>query len=117
MKKVFIGLATILMAQSEFAQIYFGRVRVNSMNYQTTYITNNTSSDLRYSNHFVSGMYFYANHNCYGTLKPNQSCSFQVQYWPSSIGYHSAYIYMTFNNPETHQSYTKTMNAWGEAVP
>jgi hypothetical protein len=117
MKKMFIVLATVFATQSVFAQLYFGTVRVNSMNNQTTYITNNTNTDLLYSNHFVSGMYFYANHNCYGILRPHQSCMFQVQYWPGFPGYHSAYIYMTFNNPVTHQSFTKTLNAWGQAVP
>lgn len=117
MKKIFVALAMILATQSVFAQVYFGRVRVHSMNQQTLWFTNNTNSDLRYSNSFVSGMYFNVNHSCWGVLRPHQSCTLQVQYWPSSVGYHSAYITMNFNNATGPGMINRNFNAWGEAVP
>ena len=117
MKKVFLVIATILMTQSVFAQVYFGRVRVNSMNQQTVWFTNNSSSDIRFSHVFTSGIYFNTFHSCYGVLRPHQSCTVQVQYWPGSVGYHNAYITMYFNNATGPGMMNRSFNAWGEAVP
>lgn len=117
MKKIFVVLATILATQSVLAQVYFGRVRVNSMNQQTVWFTNNTMNDIRYNNSFVSGIYFNTFHSCYGILKPHQSCTVQVQYWPSSPGYHSANINMYFTNANGAGMFSRSFNAWGEAVP
>ncbi len=117
MKKIFAALATILATQSLLAQIYFGQVRVYNFAQQTAWITNNTNTDLVYSNHFVSGQSFDASHNCYGIIRPYQSCTLQVQFWPQFFGYHSANIFMTFISPVTHQSFTTQINAWGQAVP
>lgn len=117
MKKIFVALAMILATQSVLAQVYFGRVRVHSMNQQTVWFTNNTNSDLRYSNSFVSGIYFNTFHSCYGTLRPHQSCTVQIQYWPSSVGYHSANINMYFTNANGPGMISRNINAWGEAVP
>lgn len=117
MKKVFVALAMILATQSVLAQVYFGRVRVHSWNQQTVWFTNNTMNDLRFANWFVSGMYYFVNHNCYGVLRPYQSCTLQVQYTPSTMGTHSAYITMYFSNATGPGMITKSFNAWGEAVP
>lgn len=97
------------------AQLYFGRVLVNSVNYRTAYITNRTGQPLTFRNEFSSGMYFYANHNCYMGLQPYQNCSVQVRYWPNSPGYHSGNINFYFQGVNG-MTQTESISVWGEAV-
>ncbi len=117
MKKIFMVLATVLAAQSVWAQVYFGQVRVHSVNTEYTTITNNSSGNLRLNNVFSTGIYFDARHSCYGTIHPYESCTVQVQFWPQNVGYYSTTIYLNFTDDFTHQSFTHFLNASGNAVP
>jgi hypothetical protein len=96
------------------AQIYFGRVPVNSVNRQTTYIYNNTNTRLNFRNQYNSGQYLFTNHNCFAGLEIGQSCMVQVQYWPTQPGYHMGYIDFSFAD-KNNMFYGKSISVQGEA--
>lgn len=115
MKKILSALIfTLVFSLASQAQLYFGRVPVNSVNYRTTFITNRTNQPLTFRNEFTSGLFFYTNHNCYMGLQPYQSCSVQVRYWPNSPGYHSANINFYFQSAQ-YLTQMESISVWGES--
>lgn len=93
----------------------FGRVTVNSMNTISYTITNTGTTPLQFSTASVWGANYDSSHYCYSGLNPNQSCQFQIRYWPFSVGIHSGQAEIRFNTTN-YMTESIRVDLWGEAV-
>ncbi len=93
----------------------FGRVIVNSMNSVSYTITNTGTTPLQFSTASVWGANYDSYHSCYSGLNPNQSCQFQIRYWPFTVGLHSGQFEARFYGSSTIPESIR-VDMWGEAV-
>ena len=119
-KKIILAIGAFLvsiflLSTQAQAQVYFGQVAVNSINYQTTFITNNSSENLTFRNAWVAGNYFNLNHNCYAGLKAGQTCTAQIQFWPMTSGFHTAQATFNFSIQNSYRQISQYIGISGQA--
>ncbi|MEK2688374.1 hypothetical protein [Bdellovibrio sp. GT3] len=75
---------------------YYSYTFPNTPTYYTRYstfrLTNNADCDVRVNNVQLWGQSFTYNTNCYGKLRPGQSCFTQVGFRPMWEGYHNGQV-------------------------
>jgi hypothetical protein len=93
----------------------FGLVGVNNINTVGYTVTNTGTTFLKFSTASVWGAYYDANHSCLLGLQPQQSCTFQIRYWPFNTGFHSGQFEIIFFSP-LQISESIRVSLWGEAI-
>lgn len=80
----------------EYHSYYFGRVPVNSLRSVYYKVTNTGENPLSFDSSYISGIGFDAWHSCAKGLSPNETCKFEIRYWPHIRGYHSGQFELHF---------------------
>jgi hypothetical protein len=89
---------------------YFGRVPVNTRQIVTYTVTNTSATkDLNIDRVTIGGMFFDAETDCPGVLKPGKKCFTDISYWPSFEGsHHGELVWYTSDG-------AIDLSLWGEA--
>lgn len=98
------------LGDTQYLSYYFGRVPVN-MRQIVTYAVTNTSDklDLKIDRVTIGGMFFDAETDCPGVLKPGKKCYTDISYWPGFEGsHHGELVWYTSDG-------AIDLSLWGEA--
>lgn len=86
------------IAENTFFYYNFGIVNPNMTSYARYSVKNVSSMPLNFLRASISGAFDYnAYHTCRPGLLPQQSCWFEIQYWPRFEGFHSARFVINFD--------------------
>lgn len=113
MKNLFLGLLLALSTQVQAGQISvqieniptqtedylyydFGTVFVNSRTSVRYTVTNTGVTPLTFSDSYVYGSDYRADHSCYGVLVPGGRCQFEIVFWPYFEGFSSGRFVLNF---------------------
>ncbi len=92
---------------------YYSYTFPNTPTYYTRYstfrLTNNANCSVRVYNVFVFGSAFTANTNCYGSLRPGESCYTQVGFRPMYEGYFNGQLQFSLSSGQIYLN----LYGWG----
>ena len=98
--------------ENTFFYFNFGRVTPSVATYARYSVKNVGTSSLRFLRASISGAFDYnAYHTCSQGLLPQQSCWFEIRYWPRLEGFHTARFVINFD-----QSNNIIVDVAGQAV-
>ena len=113
MKKFLLGLLIAFSAQAHAGQLAvqvqnnlsamedylfydFGTVFVNSRSAVRYTVTNTGVTPLTFSDAYVYGSDYRADHSCFGVLAPGARCEFEIVFWPFFEGISSGRFVLNF---------------------
>jgi len=109
---VLLGESSPEVAQNTFFYYNFGRVTLSAASYARYSVKNAGSTPLNFLQASISGAFDYdAFHTCSQGLLPQQSCWFEIRYWPRFEGLHSARFVINFD-----QNNNIIVDVAGEAI-
>ena len=74
----------------------FGMVRVNTRSYASYGLKNTGTTPMTFVSARISGIDFYASHNCGGVLEPQERCIIRIEFAPFSQGYKTGALLFTY---------------------
>lgn len=87
----------------------FGTVWVHQSTTRGFNLKNTGTTPLTYKDAVIYGADYSARHSCNKTVMPNESCSFEVTYWPVFEGMSSGRFVLSFIEDQI------VMDLWGRA--